>query len=46
MKENKSHSGKKKTEEIQEELTRLNKFLLMSLKRYLKQIIDYQNIRF
>lgn len=27
MKENKSHSGKKKTEEIQEELTRLNKFL-------------------
>ena len=27
MKENKNHSGKKKTEEIQEELTRLNKFL-------------------
>lgn len=27
MKENKSYSGKKKTEEIQEELTRLNKFL-------------------
>lgn len=27
MKENKSHSSKKKTEEIQEELTRLNKFL-------------------